>query len=251
MEYNLLIPLDIWQYILNAIDFINQIRLRQICKILYEKLIIYDFYSINRKYLNLLTDDILKNYKNIFNLQIITNHIQNINHIITLQKLCISTCNQMKEINNLTNLKELITVNPHIKNISNLTKLEKLTAQRSSGICDSDIIGLTNLSELDVWDNAKITNVNHLTNLKKLVANRHSGINNNGISALVKLEELYVSHNHNIRNINHLTNLKYLHAEGFSCGISNSSICKLNLIRLNARENIFITNHYISNRNLL
>src|SRR3972149_9761856 len=50
------LPLEINQLILNKLDFLSQIRFRQVFK----KLKIYDFCDIDNKYLELLNDKILK-----------------------------------------------------------------------------------------------------------------------------------------------------------------------------------------------
>ena len=55
------IPIEIWQKILFRSTFLQQIRLRQICKRFYEQLEIHDFGNID-KYSSLLTDQILTNY---------------------------------------------------------------------------------------------------------------------------------------------------------------------------------------------
>ena len=50
-----IIPLDIL-----ICDFLTKIRFRQICKYLYNKLHVIDFYNIETKYLKKLTEDIFK-----------------------------------------------------------------------------------------------------------------------------------------------------------------------------------------------
>ena len=57
------LPIEIYQEILDRSDFICQIKLTQLNKYLNYELKIYDLFNIDEKYLNLLSDDIFKNYK--------------------------------------------------------------------------------------------------------------------------------------------------------------------------------------------
>ena len=53
------LPLDVLQFcILDKLDFLSKIRLRQVCKKFY-RLEIWDFYNIDDKYLDKLTNNIL------------------------------------------------------------------------------------------------------------------------------------------------------------------------------------------------
>src|SRR5438445_107159 len=57
------IPIELYQEILERSDFKCQIRLTQLCKYLSNNLKIYDFFHIYPTYLNILSNNILKNYK--------------------------------------------------------------------------------------------------------------------------------------------------------------------------------------------
>ena len=74
------IPLDIFKEIFLFCDFLSKIRFRQISKFLYNNLHVIDFYNIEIKYLNKLTEDILKNHKFIKYLN--TNNNPNIKMLI-------------------------------------------------------------------------------------------------------------------------------------------------------------------------
>jgi F-box domain len=43
-------PLDVWYLILEKLDFLSQIRLRQVCKHFYHHLEIHDFYDIPNEF---------------------------------------------------------------------------------------------------------------------------------------------------------------------------------------------------------
>src|SRR5437899_1386163 len=58
-----LLPIELFQMILEFSDFLDQIRLAQLDKYLHTNLKIYDFYNIDELYLGLLSDNIIKNYK--------------------------------------------------------------------------------------------------------------------------------------------------------------------------------------------
>lgn len=204
------IPVEIWQDILLKIRFLDQIRLRQVCKLLYTYLEIYDFYHINDMYLARLNDSILMNYNFIRHLY--------------------------------------ASDNPHITDINHMTKLSTLNASYKSGIRDAHINQL-NLEKLIANCNKNITNLNHMTNLKTLEirsdylrsnVKNHSGVNDIGISKLSNLEQLDVDYNYNITDINHMTNLTRLDARGH-CGINNDSIVKFNLKHLDVFWNKKVT----------
>src|SRR5439155_25275361 len=61
------IPIEIYQEILEYSNYLTQIRLLQVCKYFHDNLKIYidNLYDSNIKYLHLLSDDIIKNYKHI------------------------------------------------------------------------------------------------------------------------------------------------------------------------------------------
>jgi len=66
--------IEIIQVILEFSDFLSQIRLTQLDTYLHNNLAIYDFCIIDQKFLKLLSDDILKNYKHIKKLNASHNH---------------------------------------------------------------------------------------------------------------------------------------------------------------------------------
>ena len=130
--------LDLLQIIFNKLDFLSQIRFRQVCKYFYNDLQVIDFYNIAYKFTLKLTDDILKNYPNI------------------------------KLLNSYNN--------PNIKKVNQFLKnLKILDSSYNSGITYFDLIGL-DLSELNVQGNKNIRNINHLKNLKVLNCAFDSGI---------------------------------------------------------------------------
>src|SRR5438445_337347 len=61
----MILPIELFQVILEFSDFFYQIRLTQLNKYLHINLKIYDLYNIDKKYLKLLSNKILKNYKHI------------------------------------------------------------------------------------------------------------------------------------------------------------------------------------------
>ena len=197
------LPIEIWQCILNSLDFKSQIIMRMVCKLFYEKLEIWDFNNISFIYTEKFTDTILLAYPFI--------------------RYLYAARNQM------------------ITNVNHLTNLQILRAWGTScGISDNGIKNI-DLIFLDVDDNPKITNVNHLTNLQKLWAGgTDCGIDDNGIKNL-NLIELHADNNPKITNVNHLTNLQKLWATGY-CGIDDTGIKDLkNLIELHANYNPKIT----------
>ena len=149
------LPIEIWQCILNLLNFKNKIIMRMACKLFYDKLEIWDFCNIHYRYRNTLTNTILLAYP----------FIRYLN----------------------------ATYNPKITNVNHLTNLKILWACGTSGIDDYGIKNL-NLIELYAYNNPKITNANHLTNLKVLWAYGNSGIDDNGIKNL-DLIELYAFNN--------------------------------------------------------
>src|SRR5438445_4973844 len=77
MELLSVLPVEIVQVILKFSDFLSQIRLTQLSRYLHKNLKIYDFYDIDSKYLRLLSNDIIKNYKHIKKLNINCSNITN------------------------------------------------------------------------------------------------------------------------------------------------------------------------------
>ena len=190
------LPIEIWQCILNLLDFKSQMTMRMICKSFYEKLEIWNFYTIPSKYTNKLTDSILLAYPFIRYLDAICNpKITNVNHLTSLQILWASGDSGIDDngIKNLNLIELYANNNPRITNVNHLTNLQILWANYNSGIDDIGIKNL-NLIELYASNNPKITNANHLTNLQKLWTNNDSGIDDNGIKDL-NLVKLYAGNN--------------------------------------------------------
>ena len=143
------LPIDLIQYcIFDKLDFVTQIRFRQICKRLNRIEIHNMYFHINYKCLDKLSDNMLLNYPKIRYLD--------------------------------------ATNNKKITNVNYMTNLQILNASWGCGIGDNGIKHL-NLIELYASDNLKITNVNHMTNLQILDAFYNSGINDNGIKNLINL----------------------------------------------------------------
>src|SRR6266849_2511963 len=106
---NIYIPIEILQIILENLDFLTQIRLRQINAISYKRLLIYDFYNIPKYFLDKLDYNILHIYPFITKLDAHSNNkittigIKNLNLI----KLNISHNDKINDINWMKNLKIL------------------------------------------------------------------------------------------------------------------------------------------------
>ena len=113
------LPIEIWQCILNSLDFKSQITMRMVCKLFYEKLEIWDFDRIPYKYIEKLTDIILLAYPFIRYLW--------------------------------------ASYNPKITDVNHLTNLQKLWAFGNCGIDDTGIKDLKNLIILNAYGNPKIT----------------------------------------------------------------------------------------------
>ena len=123
-----ILPYDVLQFcILDKLDFLSKIRLRQVCKKFY-RLEIWDFYNIDYEYRSKLTDTILMAYP-------------------FIRKLNADSISK-------------------ITNVNHMTKLQVLCACFNCGIDDNGIKDL-NLIKLNTSYNSKITNVNHMTNLLK------------------------------------------------------------------------------------
>jgi F-box domain len=191
-------PLDIWYLILGKLDFLSQIRLRQVCKYLYHHLEIHDFYYIPVKFKNRLSDEILKNYCFVRSLDAYYNpKITNISYMTNLKKLdARGDCGIGDQgIQNLNVVELNAFSNPKITNINHMTNLKKLDASWGCGIGDQGIQNL-NLIELKAYNNPKITNVNHMTNLKKLDAGWNCGIDDQGIQ---NLNLIFLNTSHNLK----------------------------------------------------
>jgi hypothetical protein len=111
---------------------------------------------------------------------------------------------------------------------------------RSSEVTNLDSLNLIKLNILNNY-----VNLNHMTNLKILHIRPPcimSIDHINGISYMTTLEKLDVYGNSQITDINCLVNLKKLNAGGYHCGINDSGIKNLNLIKLITTGNPKIKN---------
>src|SRR5439155_556418 len=170
--------LDSLKLIFNKLDFLSQIRFRQISRFYYKNLQITDLFNIDYKYIKLLNDKILKKYPYVeFSNASRINRIKNINHMKNLKKLfCIGDCGiDNKNMKNLNLIELNVNYNSKIKNIGHMKNLKVLICEGNCGIKNKDIKEL-NLIELDVSHNAKIKNINHMKNLRILFCEGDCGI---------------------------------------------------------------------------
>jgi DNA-directed RNA polymerase subunit M/transcription elongation factor TFIIS len=193
------IPIEIFQLILDRSNFLTQIRLRQVDRSFYAKLHIHNFYHIDSKYLNLLTDEILIKHSHITKLYVSSNKkITTISHMTKLTKLFATYCIIDDEQISKLNLTELCaTNNSKITNVNHMTNLVILHAGGSCGITDAGISNI-NLAALNADDNPTITSVNHMTNLLFLSAKGFGcGLTDAGIAEL-EIFKLYAARNSKI-----------------------------------------------------
>lgn len=249
------LPIEILQCILDLCDFLTQIRLTQICMDFHRYLKMIDFLSCDIvKYRDLLTDDILKNYKYIVKLNICGNkNVKNIGHLIYLRVLWANSCViNDSSLKNMNLVKLSIHSCPTIKNINHMTKLKKLIASGDTcnfegsthgycGINDASLHGL-NLIKLDISRNFKIKDINHLTKLRKLsvLSGCSKELAETGMRNLT-LDKLNIGYNWKIKDIRYMTSLKKLNISGNS-GVSDESLQSMNLIELNASGNYRVKN---------
>ena len=123
-------PVELVQIILLKSDFLEQIKLLQLCKYYQNHLKIYDFQNVNTKYRQNLTNEILKRYP----------------YLVRLDA----------------------SDNKNITDVNHLKYLKKLYANGEKCGIDDDAIKNLNLTTLYALDNPKITNPkDYMTNLKK------------------------------------------------------------------------------------
>lgn len=224
------IPLDVWQYnILIFCALLEQIRLRQVCKI-FHKLEIHDFRHVDDLY-KILNNNILLNYPFIRKIRgfPVNSMMTNFNHLTKLYKLNLNGyCNtNNNEISNLCNLKKLYLYNnPRITKINHLTNLTKLDIRGMyCQIGDNEISELSNLKILYASCNTNIKNISHLTKLEVFYG-AYCDIDNENLKNLTNLIKLGIGNNNKITNINHLINLEYLYMNK-NCVIKNDGFSKL------------------------
>lgn len=241
MDY--ILPIEIWQIILDKVKIKSQLKLTTACKYFHNNLKVTDFSNVKYKYASLLTDDILKNYPYITKLKISNNvKINNLNHFKKLEELYFyGNCDLDNESLKGLNLKKLVLFdNPNLTDINHLTNLKELIIIDSKCGIGNDGIKNLNVKYLNVTNNSNITKINHMTNLTMLVApGNDCGIDNDSIKGL-NLSHLGAEGNYKISEIEHLTELEYLNA-GWNGSINDNSIKKLNLKKLIACCNPRIT----------
>ena len=146
-----MIPLDIWKIIFNKLDFKSQLSIISLCTYFKKYLFITDLYNINRKYLNLLTNDILK-YKIFMNTQKLNTDnnrkITDVSFMKSLKVLCI--CGYYCGINQYgiqgLELNELDIMNNN--KIYNVSFMKSLKILNVSGVLH--IIGQSGIQELEL-----------------------------------------------------------------------------------------------------
>lgn len=225
---NILLPIELLQIILEKCRFIDQIRLRQVCKYFCHNLKITNFCYIENKYLIKLSDNIINSYPDIKSLKIVT-----------------SSSITNKGIKYRTGLSELIDESGKIKNSGiKLLKLTKLKIPQSlfgdtSKIDDDGIKNMTTLKYL-LLSNSKVTDMG-LKNLKlkSLFLNYNTNITNAGIKHL-NLEDFRMTHLITYDGIAHM-NLRSLSIKGYAIGDNEIKNFK-NIKRLYIIETNQVTN---------
>lgn len=238
------IPLRIWQIILEHLKSISQIRLRQVCK-RFLQLRVTNFY-VSYPYLHKVTDEIIFKYPYIESLNLFrASTITNINHFKFLTLLSCGgsdsgiSDSSIKDCIHLTKL--YTSYNPKITNVNYLQYLIELDASGNCGISDNGIKDCINLKVLYANYNSKITTVNHFNQLRILGIAGGCGISDSGILNCVNLQHLYVSNNFKISNINHCKLLERLVMNG-DCGITNNGFKEcVNIRNLGIVDNTRIT----------
>jgi len=267
MEFKLdsIFPIELWKIITESADFLSRINVTLVNKFLHENLPITDLYTIESKYLEKLTNDILKNYPHVIKLNLRFNHcVTDINHLNKLEILdatggffdadleyyrgdaddmhfnnsCGVCILNDKGIEKLTNLKELdVSSNQYITTLNHCKKLKVLTARSYSRLTNDGISKLYNLEDLDLTDNKIINKIDHLKKLRILnISGHRTKISDNDIKTL-NLHALDVTNNTEIKDINHMNKLKILMANGPLCGLCTEGINKLKLKIIFADEN--------------
>ena len=194
--------LNLWYEIFKELDFITKLSIVTTCWSFRNSFYITDLYHIEKKYLELLNDEIL--HCGLFN---------------QITHLCAED-------------------NSNIGDISFTKNLKVLNANGSCNITQSDIDGL-DLVELGASNNTNICNVSFMKSLKILYAEDYSSIDQNGITEL-DLHVLNANSNTEIIDVSFMKNLKILNAGG-ACGICQYGIDGLDLYELYIDYNSGIT----------
>ena len=146
----------------------------------------------------------------------ITHEIQYDDNVISID-LSRRKITEIKNINNLSNLRELnLSANyiTEIKNIDNLVNLQELDLSRNKITKIKNIDNLVNLQVLNLRENKiiEIKNIDNLVNLQVLNLRGNNITEIKNIDNLVNLQELYLSNNMitEIKGLDNLVNLQIL-----------------------------------------
>lgn len=154
------IPQEISQIIFDTCEFIDKIHFKQINKFYYETHHIIDLYNIDNKYICLLTDIILTNFKYINLLNASGNRKITDRGIIGMNLHTLNICFNMNITDRGINGMNLHTLNACISQVTDIgitgMDLHVLDAGYNSKITDQGIKGM-NLRILDAAYNIKIT----------------------------------------------------------------------------------------------
>lgn len=86
MEY--ILPIEIWQEVINKTDAQTQIRLCQVSRLFYQNLRVTNLYDLDRDLLDKLDDEIIKRYPFVVKLNASYNrNIKNVSHMQFLKIL--------------------------------------------------------------------------------------------------------------------------------------------------------------------
>jgi len=171
MSGNRIVPMEIWQLILDSLNLRSQLIIYQLCKIFNKRLKITNFYDIGERYIYKLTNDILKRYNDIKFLNIRGTNVtdEGIQHL-KLEKLS-------------TN--KFITDN----GIKYMTSLQYLNISRlNDKITDEGIKSLKLHTLYAIGDKCKITDEGIGGELKNLIIAYNPNITDNGIKVLKHFE---------------------------------------------------------------
>ena len=123
------LPLEILSNCFSLLPFIDKVNLVQACQTFNQSFLITDFYDIDQKYLDRLTDDVLKNKW----------YIERLN----------------------------VRDNKKVTKISHITGLKDLNCMGKSRVTDNEFVNM-NLYKLNAHNNPTIKRIGHMTNLTYL-----------------------------------------------------------------------------------
>lgn len=203
------IPLDTWQIILGKLSMRSQLRLKQVCKLLYGELKLYNFEK--EKYAGLLTNEIIKQHPYIKKLYLAKT--LDLSSLKYLDSLYIKTNIPNNYLDNI-DVKEIkfltyVLKNKETVNLNHMTKLSSLRLHHNE-VTYNDIANV-NLTEFDMGNN-RVNYISNLTNLTTLIMPGYKTNNNELIN--INLTTLKITSNYNIPNFLHMTNLTELYLPG-------------------------------------